>query len=225
MVRRERSSGGAPGDRVERRAFDFDEPFAGERLANRRNDLRSVERALEDAVGVNEVDVTHSRAEFRVVDSLELVGRRLDRFAQEVDVGREDGQFAALRLLEFAVDADQVAEVDAEREFPGLFGNLVFPDHNLDFAAPILNRPENELSLFALEHHATGDADLRAARRDFGARRGAFVFRREFDRFADDDFAFASADVADQRAVVETPAPRIDPHFFDFAQFFASRRL
>ena len=109
MMRDKGPRGGSSGDRVKGRPLDFNESFSGERLAYRRDNLRPVEHARHGLVVVRKVDVAHTGPQFRIVEALVLVGRSLDRLAQEGQLGREDRKFARLRLFEFAVDADEVA--------------------------------------------------------------------------------------------------------------------
>ena len=65
VMRRERPGRGAAGDRVQRRAFDFDEAAIAERLANRRDDPRPIEKPVEHPFVVGQVEIPLPRAAVR----------------------------------------------------------------------------------------------------------------------------------------------------------------
>ena len=47
-------------------------------------------------------------SEFRIVQAMKFVGRRLQRFGKEMQVVGENRQLAFLRVLQLAINADQV---------------------------------------------------------------------------------------------------------------------
>ena len=104
----------------------------------------------------------------------------------------------------------------AAKKFWCHHADLIFTDKDLDFAGPIFEGQEDEFALFALENDTPRDAHLRAVVRDFRAFGRAFPFRREFNRFARDNFGLAFADVRNIRTVVESAAPGVDSHFLNF---------
>ena len=66
-----------------------------------------------------------------------LFGRRGDRFAQQFQVLGEDRQLALHGSLELAVNADDVAEVEALGQGEVLVADLALADHHLNGAGPI----------------------------------------------------------------------------------------
>ena len=161
---------------------------------------------------MREVDVTQARTKLGISQTLELVRGSLEGLAHEVEFGREDRQFARLSSLEFAVYADKISQVEAERKFPRSVSYLILANENLDFARPVLDRQEDEFTLFALKDDTSRDANLRTARRDLDALRSAFPLRRKFDRFARHDFIFSSANVPNIGTIVKSRTPGIDSH-------------
>ena len=100
----------------------------------------------------------------------------------------EDRQLAGLGALQLAVDADDVAQVEALGQGPVLVAHLALADQHLDPSGPVADVEEDQLAGAALQHDAAGGADRRAVL----LRRLAFLGGR-----LDDDFALAGADLAD----------------------------
>ncbi len=114
----------------------------------------------------------------------------------------EDRQLARLGVLQFAVDADQVAQVEALGQRPILLAHLLLADEQLDFAGPIADIGEDQLAGVAHQH------DAAASTNPWAMLLAVFL---PGGRGLSDDFGFPPADVPDGQIVVEASAPRIDP--------------
>src|SRR5690606_143369 len=120
---------------------------------------------------------------------------------------------------------------------PAFVTDLVAADKELDVAGPILNVDEPQLAGIALQDNAPGGANLRSSEFAFavvglpllaikilvGEVGWQFDARAAFRLI--EDFASASAQVANERAIVEATAPRIVTEFDDPRQLRAARRF
>src|SRR5437763_10197902 len=146
----------------------------------------------------------------------------------------KDGQLASLGIGQLAVHADDVAQVELLRERPALVADLCLADQKLKVAGPILDVDELELARVAREHDPPGCSNLWPRPFAFALvlhpaakiELWLLVAIRHFDRstqFADvADFAAASANIADEQPVIESPSPRIDAQRGDLAQLLAA---
>ena len=213
VVRGERPRGRAAGDGVQRRAFDLDEAFARQRVADRLHDLRPPQETLPLAVGMDQVEIAHPLPQLGVGQALVLFRRGFDALGEEVDVGGEDGQLAHLGAAQLAVDADQVAQVELLGQFPVLLAHLLHADRHLDASGPVVQVEEDQLAGPAQEHDPPRRPDLRPVQFWRLARLGGRL---------GDDLVLAGTDFADGRMVVEAVPPGVDAHFLYFAQLHAS---
>ena len=130
----------------------------------------------------------------------------------------EDGQLAGPGPLQLAVDADDVAQVEALRQGEVRIADLGLADHDLDRAGPVANLEPVDLARRAAEHDAAGRANRGAVL--LGRLTGRTVARR-----LDRDFPFASPNLADGLMPVEALPPRVYSQFLYFAQFIAASRF
>ena len=152
---------GAAGDRMERGAFDFDELAAMERFADRADDFGAVQEARHDAVAIHQIEVPHAMAELGIGEAVMLFGRRGEALGEDREVLGEDRELAGFGAAELAVDADDVAQVEALGEWP-IVADLLLADEELDLARHVADVDEDELAGVALEDDAAGGADLGA---------------------------------------------------------------
>ena len=162
VMGRKRPGGRPAGDRVQRRPFDLDEPAAGQRVADRLHDLRPPQKPLQHAVGVDQVEIAHPLPQLGIGQALVLFRRRGNRLGQELQVLGEDRQLALHGPLQLAVDADDVAQIEALGQGEVLLAHLVLADHHLDRAGPVADLQPVDLARGAAEHDSAGGPDLRA---------------------------------------------------------------
>ena len=115
-----RAGRGAAGDGMQRGPFDFDVALAGQRLANRMNDPRAVDKSIDGPVGVDQIEVALALPLLGVGQPVVLVGVRLKRLGQEIQLRDKDRQLASAGVLELSLDAHDIAQVEA-------FGTPSFP--------------------------------------------------------------------------------------------------
>ena len=144
----------------------------------------------------------------------------------------EDRELAGLRAAQLAVDADDVAQVEALGERP-VVADLLLTDEELNLAGHVADIDELQLALIAMQHDPPGGSHLRArhfagpllrepfaeieigaGRRQIGQRNLPPILQRETN------FVRPPANVGDRRVIVEPRAPRIATHLGDpFAAF------
>ena len=211
--------GGRPaGDRVQRGALYLEVRFGRQRVADRLDDPGPVQKPREHPLAVDQVQVPHALAQLGVAEPLVLGRRGLDRFAQEMEVLDEDRQLAGPRPLQLAVGADDVAQVEAPRQRPVRLADLLLADEQLDVARPVADVGKDQLAGGALQHDASGGADLGPALLGWLARLAVA------DRL-DDDLRLPGADLADGLVAVEAAAPGVEAELADLLELLASGGL
>ena len=213
VVRGEGPRGGAAGDGVQRRAFDLDEAFARECVADRLHDLRPPQEAFPLAFGVDQIQIAHPLPQFGVRKTLVFFRRSFDALREEVDFCGKDRQFADLCADQLAVDADQVAQVELLRQLPMLLAHLLHADGHLDASRPVVQIEEDQLPGPPQEH----DPPRRPDRRPMQFRRLAGLIGR-----LGDNLILTGADFTDRRMIIEALPPGVDAQFLYFAQLYAS---
>src|SRR5262245_61226564 len=143
-------------------------------------------------------------------------------------------QLASLRVGQLAVHADDVAQVKLLSKAPAFVADLRLAHEELNVAGPILDVDELELARVAQQHDPPGCPHLwprpfalalvlhPAAEIEVGLCVAIGDFNRSADLANVFDFAFARANIADERAIVEAAAPRIDAQRGDFLELFAT---
>ena len=177
MVRRERARGGAAGDVMHHRRFDFEEATRVQPVADFADDLRTRDEHLARLRGHDQVDVALAIALFDVGKPVELVRQRSQRLHQQAQLVGLDRQFAGPGAHQPAFDGHDVADVPALERVVGLAqrGRL---QEQLDASAHVLHGGERSLAHHALGEQATGDGD--AATRGFQRLARPFFRIREF---------------------------------------------
>src|SRR5262245_41207313 len=115
-MRFERPGGCPAGDGVKRRAFNFDKPAAGQRFANRPHDLGAIEEPRHYAFAVGEIEIAEPLTQLGIGEPVMLFRRRGEALGKDREPLGKYGKLARFRAAELAVDADDVAEVQALSE-------------------------------------------------------------------------------------------------------------
>ena len=163
VVRDERASRSAAGDRREHRRLDFEVIARIEVRADGLDDLRALAEGLADLRVHDEVEVALTVADVDILQAVELLRQRAQGFREQVKVLDADRHLTAMRLEDDAADADDVADV----ELLELVLVLVLAEHinlevDLDVARAVVERAERCFAVAADGHEAAGDADLAA---------------------------------------------------------------
>lgn len=163
VVRDERASRSAAGDRREHRRLDLEVIARIEVRADGLDDLRALAEGLADLRVHDEVKVALAVADVDILQAVELLRQRAQGFREQVKVLDADRHLAAMRLEDDAADADDVADV----ELLELVLVLVLAEHinlevDLDVARAVVERAERCFAVAADGHEAAGDADLAA---------------------------------------------------------------
>ncbi len=202
-------------NRVQRRAFDFDVAFAIQGAADRLEDFGAFQEAVHHAVRVDQVQVPHPLPQFRIGQPVMFFWGGQDGFGEEMESFGKNCQFAGAGVLQLAVHADDIAQVEQEGQLPILGADLVLADHDLDSAGPVLQVQKNQLPFFPLQHDASGSPHLRSGL--LGLSLGLVRGRRRGN-----DFLLPLANLVDRLVIVKAATPGIDPQRFQLAQLFAA---
>ena len=192
VVGLERACRRAAGALLQRRPLHLEIPAAGEHAADRLHDPAAGHEAVANPLTVDQVEVPQPLAEFGIDQPVERVRGRFQRLGQEFQPRREDGHLPGLRIAKPAVDADQVAEVEAVDHLPGVGADLLLAEHDLDPARAVGQIDEDEAAGTPQEHDAARHAD------------GRSVVGRLVERCS------AGPHVADRHGAVEPPPPGVD---------------
>jgi hypothetical protein len=133
----------------------------------------------------------------------------------------EDGKLAGFRAAELAVDADDVAQIEALRKLP-IVAHLLLAYEQLDLAGHVADVDELQLSLVTMQHDAAGGTDLRPghfagaligqpfAEVEIGAGR-VQIWQSRFPTVlcAIYDFDSPRTNVRDWCVIIEARAPRV----------------
>ena len=205
VVRDERPGRSAAGDRMQDRRIDLVEgPFL-QRLADRLDDPAAEEQPVGHPFGVNQVDFAVAQEQFHVLRAVKLLGRLGEGLRQNADAVDEDRHFAGVRETQFAVDADDVAEVEGADQFPLRLAEVGLRHHQLDAAGEVLDVDELQLAGLGPADDASGHADRLADDARFGR-----SFRPR---------------LGDREVVIESLAVRIVSEFDNAIELFETGRF
>ena len=109
-------------------------------------------------------------------------------------------------MTEPAVEADQVAEVEAVDDLPGIGADLLLAKHDLDPAGAVVEIDEDEAAGASQEHDPAGHADGGA-----GGELGRGIERGP-----------RAADIRDRRGAVVPLAPGVDPQAAELFELVAA---
>src|SRR4051812_15177967 len=160
-VRHERAGQRAAVERLEHGGLDLDEAAGVEVAADRRDDPRAREEHLARLLVCHQVELAPAQPGLDVGEAVELLRRRPQRLGQHGEVLDAQGQLAALGPERHAVDADDVAEVEAEQQLHALLAELVDARLELDAPGAIDQIEERHLALAAARGEPPGDAVAR----------------------------------------------------------------
>ena len=132
-----------------------------ERLANRADDLRAIQKPRHHAFAVRQVEIPQPLAQLGVGEAVMLFRRRGQALRENREPLGEDRKLARLRAAQLAVDADDVAQVEALGQLP-IVAHLLLADEELNLARHVADVDELQLALVAMQHDAAGGANLRA---------------------------------------------------------------
>ena len=131
-------------------------------------------------------------------------------------VGGEDRQLAGSRAVQLAVDADDVAQVEALGQLPVLLADLLLADEHLDRAGPIVDVDEHRLA-------GRRRRTMRPAARTLGPCCGACAAASA--RLQDRDFIFPSGIAPIGMWPSNRPPQGSTPKLLDLAEFFPAGGL
>ena len=158
MVRDERARRRAARGRVEHGCFHLNKAAAVHEPADLRDDPAALfERVAHFGVH-DEIDKALPVAELGVLESVELLGQRAQRFGQQPDRGRVDGDLARARFEHGTRDAHDIADIKLFERRIALFADVVALDIDLNVAFAVEHVCKAGLAHDAFRHHAARDA-------------------------------------------------------------------
>ena len=161
MVRRERARQRSAVERLQDGRLDLEEAVVVERAADRGDDPGARGEELARLLVGDEVELAAAVARLDVLEAVELLRRRAQGLREQRPVLDAQGQLAAARHEGDAVDADEVAQVEAEQGLHRLGAEDVGARLQLDAPAAVDEVQERHLALAAAGGEAAGDAVAR----------------------------------------------------------------
>jgi hypothetical protein len=161
VVGRERARQRAAVERLEDRRLDLEEAVVVERAADRGDDPGARGEELAGLLVGDEVELAAAVARLDVLQAVELLRRRPQGLREQRPVLDAQRQLAAARHEGDAVDADEVAEVQAEERLHRLGAEDVGARLQLDAPAAVDEVQERHPALAAARGETAGDAMAR----------------------------------------------------------------
>lgn len=201
VVRVEGACGRSPGDGVQRRRLHLQITLRIQVFADGPQHLHAAMRTSECIGCVDQIEVTVAQPVFFVRHPI-IAGRmRFQRFRQERQLASSDGRLAHLRLAIFAINTNEVAEIEQFGDLPSEFAYLFGTEHHLDLAGLVPKVEEVDLAHFSSTDNATGGANVRPRIGVVERIAGEFLNPR------------------DAEVIVEPLAPWIDSQGFELFEF------
>ena len=120
------------------------------------------EKPRQHAFAVGQVEIPHPLPQLGIGQAVMLFRRRLRAIlVRKCSCSAKIVSSPVFVRLQLAVDADDVAQVEALGQCP-VVADLLLADEELDLAGPVADVDELQLALVAMQHDAAGGPDLRA---------------------------------------------------------------
>src|SRR3954452_8504014 len=158
VMRRERAGERAAVDRLQHRRLDLDEAVVVEVAAGGGDRLRARDEQRPRVLVGDEVELAVAEAGLRVLQPVELLGRRAQALGEHGEVLDAQAELAAARAEREPVDADQVAEVEVEQLRHALRAEHVGLRLELDAPRAVVEVEERHLALAAAGVDSPRDA-------------------------------------------------------------------
>ena len=144
----------------EHRSFHLHEITAVKETTNFLNDCGSLLEGLADILIHDEIHISLAIADIGILQSVELLRKRLQRLGKKDQFLRMDRNLSGLCAEREALDADDVTDVQALECCIGVISQVIAGDINLNSAVAVLKIGKGCLSHYALEQHAACDRNL-----------------------------------------------------------------
>ncbi len=198
------------------------------------HDRRAIQKSLQHAFAVDQVQVPHPLSQFRVGQAMVFLGGRLQGFAQEMQGIGEDRQLTGARAAQLAIDTNQVPQVDAVGQLPPAFAHLLLTDEQLDLTGLVAQIQEFQFARVAQQDDTAGRTHPGTGHFPFAlfGQPGAEVEPRGGFRVGElngvpggsleADFRRFAANLPNRQPLVEAAPPRVDPELCDALQLVAA---
>ena len=158
VMRRERARGGAAGECLQHRRLDLREAFLAQDLVDRLDHLRAFEEHLARLGVRQQVELAIAVARAEILHPVVTVRRRAQRLGQQRALDHAERELPALGDVHVAVDADDVADVEAQHVLVGLLAHRLLARDELHRAGLVAHVEERRLRVIAPGGQAPADA-------------------------------------------------------------------
>ena len=149
---------GAAGHGLQHRRLHLEIAARLQEAADERQDAAArVEDLAHLGIG-DQVEVALAVAHFDVAEPVPLFRQRMQRLGQQFPLQHLDRLLAGARGEEFALEADEIAEIHRLESGEGFVAQRVLLDVDLELVRAVLQVGEHALAHLAHGHHAAGDA-------------------------------------------------------------------
>ena len=142
------------------RCLDFHEAAVIQEPADLADDLRALHEGVAHLGVHDQIQISLTVADVRVLKTMELLRQRNQVLGQECQLVRMDGDLSHLRAEYKSFHADDVSDVHLFEGLVRLLPEAVTRDINLDVSETVLDIAERGLAHHTLAHHAAGDGNL-----------------------------------------------------------------
>src|SRR5262249_24600095 len=159
--------------RLHHRRLDFHIPAPNQKIPDLTHDLAALEKHLFDIRVGDKVEVTLPVTDFSVGKPMPFLRRRTQRFRQDDERGKFDGDFAGFGCEERAFGADKIAEIEMTKNVELFVTENILLCVSLKASALVADVDEHAFPHVTMGGNPPGDGDL-ASFNVSGPRLGAF---------------------------------------------------
>src|SRR5665213_2300010 len=128
---------------VQHRRLDLEEALLQQQAAHDRDDLRAAAQRGTRFLVDDQIEIALAVTRLDVGQAVELLRQRQERLGQHREVARIDGELAARRAPDNALDPDDVAEIEQLEEAQALGRQDVLVAEDLDLAGAVVQIDEH----------------------------------------------------------------------------------
>ena len=156
-VRDERLGRSAALNGLQNRRFNFHVAVRFHVTTERGKDGGALAEGVAHVFVHNEVNVALTIAGLFVRETVELLGKRTHSFGKQRKGARSDGELAALRAHDNALDVHDIAQVEVAQKLPIGLRHVVDAAEKLDVVRGVAHHEEHDFALATLGHNTAAD--------------------------------------------------------------------
>ena len=156
-MRNERLSRSAALNGLQNRRFNFDVAIRFHVTAERGKDGGALAEGVAHVFVHDEVDVALAIAGLFVREAMELLGERTHSLRKQRKGARSNGELAALRAHDNALDVHDVAQIKVAQKLPIGLGHVVDAAEKLNVGRGVAHHEEHDFALTTLGYNTAAD--------------------------------------------------------------------